>query len=137
MAESTPSDASRKAILIIGGCGYVAQFLLQSLLEHGDKFAVHATYRPGRSLDGMPTTVVWHAMRPSTATDVEATLGAASPDVVVNCAAMSSLKQCEVDPAGAEEANCPEVLLEHLKKVYRPMLFVHFSTDIVFDGRPD
>jgi len=139
MAECVAGDAPRKAILVIGGCGYVAQFLLQSLLEHEGQFAVHATHRPGRSLEGMPTAVKWHEMHPSSAVDVESTLTAAAPDVVVNCAAMSNLKQCEMDPGAAEEANCLETLLEHLKKVAasRPVLFVHFSTDIVFDGNPD
>ena len=56
------------------------------------------------------------------------------PDVIVNCAAMSSPAACEREPAACEAVNCPVGLMECMYASVPDALFVHFSTDIVHAG---
>jgi dTDP-4-dehydrorhamnose reductase len=59
---------------------------------------------------------------------------AASPDVIVNCAAYTAVDRAETDREAAHAANAvgPGVLAEEAKR--RGALLVHFSTDYVYDG---
>jgi len=57
------------------------------------------------------------------------------PDVVVNCAAMAILDECEANPALAEQVNAimPGELARAARE--RGARMVHISTDSVFDGQ--
>lgn len=57
------------------------------------------------------------------------------PDLVVNCAAMTSVDDCERSPdtAHAVNADAPERIARICSR--RNVQFVHVSTDYVFDGR--
>ncbi|MGO4325673.1 dTDP-4-dehydrorhamnose reductase [Cupriavidus sp. 2TAF22] len=59
------------------------------------------------------------------------------PDVIVNAAACTSMDKAEVDAEGAFAVNATAVgiLAEEAKRL--GSLFVHYSTDCVFDGRQD
>lgn len=56
------------------------------------------------------------------------------PDVIVNAAAYTAVDQAEQEPqlAAAVNAEAPRVIAEQAKQLNA--LFVHFSTDYVFDG---
>ena len=56
------------------------------------------------------------------------------PDVILHCAAMANIDQCEKDPGSAEKINSiyPGKLASEAAK--RNIKFVHISTDAVFDG---
>ncbi len=56
------------------------------------------------------------------------------PEVVVNCAALTNVEQCEADKAKAEGANTTSVV--HLIRAIRETqsFLLHMSTDFVFDG---
>jgi dTDP-4-dehydrorhamnose reductase len=56
------------------------------------------------------------------------------PDLVINCAAMAQVDQCELMPELAERVNAwmPGVAASFCK--HRQIPFVHISTDAVFDG---
>jgi dTDP-4-dehydrorhamnose reductase len=56
------------------------------------------------------------------------------PDLVVNCAAIADVDECERDPEAAREINsdAPGRIAELCDK--REVSFVHISTDYVFDG---
>ena len=62
-------------------------------------------------------------------------LDEAQPDVVVNCAAMAILDECEANPALAEQVNAimPGELARAARE--RDVRMVHISTDSVFDGQ--
>lgn len=97
----------------------------------------------GRGYDVVGT---WHNRKPDHAVarqcaqfdletdDAERLLAAASPDVVVHCAALSSRKECEADPSRARRINVDatarlaEAVAEH------EAMFVFISSDLVFDG---
>jgi dTDP-4-dehydrorhamnose reductase len=73
-------------------------------------------------------------------TDREAVLagvGAARPDVVVNCAAFTAVDRCETEPEVAHAVNA--VAVGHLADAARAAgaHLVHVSTDYVFDGTLD
>lgn len=57
------------------------------------------------------------------------------PDVVIHCAAMANLEECENNPAMAQfiNAELPGKLANYCKK--NDVKFVHISTDAVFDGK--
>ena len=68
---------------------------------------------------------------------VESILDTASPDWVVNCAALADLDICEDDPELAKQLNSdlPRRLARACKM--RSIPFAHISTDAVFDGQKD
>ena len=57
------------------------------------------------------------------------------PDVVIHCAAMANLEECENNPSQAQYINAeiPGKLANYCKK--NDVKFVHISTDAVFDGK--
>jgi len=59
------------------------------------------------------------------------------PDVIVNCAAISSPASVEADPARAEKINV--ALPRHLAQLSNHLgaRLIHISTDMVFDGRSE
>jgi dTDP-4-dehydrorhamnose reductase len=66
--------------------------------------------------------------------EVERVLDAVQPDVVVNCAALTELDACELDPEKAYRLNTqlPRCLAEQAAR--KGARLVHISTDAVFDG---
>ncbi|HYX27961.1 MAG TPA: sugar nucleotide-binding protein, partial [Pyrinomonadaceae bacterium] len=64
-------------------------------------------------------------------------IAAASPDVVVNCAAWTDVDGCEFDQQRAERANArgPEFLARACRRA--AALFITISTDYVFDGEKE
>mmetsp|Transcript_58467 Transcript_58467/g.163823 ORF Transcript_58467/g.163823 Transcript_58467/m.163823 type:complete len:323 (-) Transcript_58467:79-1047(-) len=128
---------SETTVLVLGGTGYVGQFVVRALLDRPGT-RVHVAHRPSRDASFLPEAVRRHGVDLTSAEAVEALLAEVRPAIVVNCAAMSALGACEKDPVGAEAANCPRHFVEALAKSAggAPRLFVHFSTDIVYAGDP-
>lgn len=56
------------------------------------------------------------------------------PDLIINCAAMADVDECEKKPGAAREINAvvPGKVAKHCRKT--GIRFVHISTDAVFDG---
>jgi len=71
----------------------------------------------------------------SSAPSVDAALSAASPEFIVNCAAMHHVEKCEADPVAAFQANAigAKNVAEWANKAGATVAYV--STDYVFDGR--
>lgn len=125
-------------VLLVGGSGYVGQFLTRALLERG--FRVHVSHRPGREPTVLPPEVRLVALDFTDAESTAAVLRSVAPGAVVNCAAIAGLGACEKDPEAAMAANCPKGLVDAVaNEGVGPggtRLFIHFSTDIVFAGDP-
>ena len=132
-------------VLIVGGSGYLGQFLLKHLLEspEDDVIAVGYTYADETtgSIDHPVTkNDRCRAFRVDAATGegMDACVSAMSPlDLVVNCAAMSSPGKCEKEAELAMNLNVPKhlckSLMDHHSGGVSPLL-VHLSTDQVYDG---
>lgn len=57
------------------------------------------------------------------------------PDLVVNCAGMTNVEECQADPAAARRANTEMPGLLAAACARRGVRFVHISTDHLFDDR--
>ncbi|CAI5509800.1 unnamed protein product [Closterium sp. Naga37s-1] len=113
-------------VLIVGGTGYLGQFLVKAFLEAGNTEAGGCS-----TCDDVALT---YCSTPPTAEQVAALGGPRAfrvdlasgdglaaciaefglPDVVVNCAAVSVPRQCESDPALAMRINVPSALIAAL-----------------------
>jgi dTDP-4-dehydrorhamnose reductase len=68
---------------------------------------------------------------------VMAAVAAARPDVVINCAAYNDVDRAEQEPAAALRVNALGVLTLARAARQAGAVFVHYSTDFVFDGEAD
>ncbi|XP_045800267.1 methionine adenosyltransferase 2 subunit beta [Trifolium pratense] len=136
---------SKKKILIVGGTGYLGQHLLQSYNANQTSqshsydltvaFTYHSTPLPQPLLDAFPDSQSFHV-------DFKSAIGFESisnafgqPDVVVNCAAISVPRACEIDPASAHAINVPSSLVKWLQSFQQnSTLLIHLSTDQVYEG---
>lgn len=114
-------------ILLLGAAGQVGTELRRSLAGLGD--LVPAT-RDGRLPDGVACEAADFDAPESLSSLILRTM----PDVVVNAAAYTAVDRAESEPEAAFRANAqaPALLAEACKA--RDALFVHYSTDYVFDG---
>lgn len=114
-------------ILLLGPNGQVGWELQRSLATLGQ--LVPLTRR-----DGTPTT---YSGDLTDANGLRAAVLAIRPDVIVNAAAYTAVDKAESDPEQARAVNAvaPGVLSEVAREI--GALFVHYSTDYVFDGSGD
>jgi dTDP-4-dehydrorhamnose reductase len=114
-------------ILLLGAAGQVGTELRRSLAGLGE--LVSAT-RGGKLPDG----TVCEAADFDTPESLRPLILRTMPDVVVNAAAYTAVDRAESEPEAAFRANAqaPAVLAEACKAC--DALFVHYSTDYVFDG---
>jgi len=151
------SEQNRKhRLLITGASGYLGQVLVrrcpsiarasteqcltlqsspqvQHLLQSGTA-DVHCTYTSGAE-DWQVPGATTHRVDFSTNTGLDACLEACSPlDAVVNCAAISQPASCAKTPELAHAVNVPTALLARLAVTSPHALFVHLSTDHVYEG---
>lgn len=120
-------DAPPKLRVLVVGSGYVAQHLIAHLKDDFDVAYSHRRPAPPFAVPGVQAVYLDLADDDAVATALHETL----PDVVVNCAAVSSPKQCEDDEALAMSVNCPRGFLEALHACVPDVLLIHFSTDLV------
>ena len=130
-------------VLVVGGSGYLGQFVVQNL-ERDERIAsVARTYHSSAPVGD-------DTREASTTAAVRVDLGATDagacgfsrveeiwgrPDVVINCAAISQPRACKEDPARARAINVPERLQDWLLALGTPApLLVHLSTDHVYAG---
>ncbi|KAK9785252.1 hypothetical protein WJX73_007610 [Symbiochloris irregularis] len=125
----------KKTILVLGGSGYLGQFLVSSLAPlHKVAFTFHSTDEP--QLPGCPQAFWVNLATGEGLHTVFDTLGPV--DVVINCAAVSQPALCDKHPEAARALNVPTQLLEamdiHRCATDADPLLIFFSTDQVYDG---
>lgn len=116
-------------VLVVGANGLLGSNVVTEAVDRG--WTVHATVRSTALSAPVPLSRV-DLREPR---DVTGLLDEWSPDVVVNCAAMTDVDACERNPERAETVNgeAPGVIASAC--LDRDVRFVHVSTDYVFDGR--
>jgi len=107
-------------VLIVGAAGHLGSAVARHLAASAD---VTATTRA--DLD----------VRDHRA--VEATVMRVGPDVVINCSAYTDVDRAEDEPAEALEVNAFAVKRLAAAAQRAGAVFVHYSTDFVFDGTSD
>ncbi|CAA0813607.1 NAD(P)-binding Rossmann-fold superfamily protein [Striga hermonthica] len=131
----------KKRILIIGGTGYLGQHLLRSFSDNSDAdfplalaFTHHSNPPPQALLDAVPQALPFHVDL-STGGGLGSIFDAfGQPDVVINCAALSVPRACEMDPEAAMSVNVPTALVKWLSSFGESTLLIHLSTDQVYEG---
>ncbi|KAL6981900.1 hypothetical protein U1Q18_023518 [Sarracenia purpurea var. burkii] len=135
---------SRKRVLVVGGTGYLGQHLLQALSKiQGSEgtssydlaFTYHSNPPPPPLLRAIPQPLAFHLdLRTGHGFDaISQAFG--QPHVVVNCAALSIPRTCEMDPLAAMSINVPSALVKWLSSFRESnTLLIHLSTDQVYEG---
>jgi len=111
------SERSGRPLLVFGGSGQVGRQLRLALAPLGTVIALTRTDADLTEPDSLRAII--ERLRPL---------------VIVNAAALTNVDQAERDPALANTVNAiaPAVMAEAARRV--GALFVHYSTDYVFDG---
>ncbi|CAJ1921311.1 unnamed protein product [Sphenostylis stenocarpa] len=128
-------------VLVVGGTGYLGQHLLQAY-DHaipnanGTPFAFdvafthHSSSPPHPLLDAIPSSLpIQVDLKTGVGFEaISSTFG--QPDVVVNCAAISVPRACEIDPVNAHAINVPSSIVQWLQSFEeKTTLLIHLSTD--------
>eukprot|EP00271_Cylindrocystis_brebissonii_P016788 TRINITY_DN412_c0_g1_i1.p1 TRINITY_DN412_c0_g1~~TRINITY_DN412_c0_g1_i1.p1 ORF type:complete len:371 (+),score=61.63 TRINITY_DN412_c0_g1_i1:37-1113(+) len=132
----------RMKVLITGGSGYLGLYLSKELTAGGH--VVGLTFN-SRSLTEDELAVLGHPLVfkvDLTSGDglEDLSNGFGTPDVVVNCAAISVPRECEKDPERARAVNVPRPLVKWLTNTHKESglahapLLIHLSTDQVYEG---
>eukprot|EP01135_Chromosphaera_perkinsii_P005244 Nk52_evm13s327 gene=Nk52_evmTU13s327 len=180
MSGSTTQDKGGDfRVLVTGGSGYVGQFVVKSLLGlcnrkgstytapgeapladlDASRMKISYTYcksSPGGADPG-PSSYSETGIPEGYQCDLSdedscvSLLQSVRPHVIIHCAALSNLNQCEQDPALACRVNGCEAFLkavegfvtlasstdDYNRSENGDLLFVLFSTDIVYDGKKE
>eukprot|EP00756_Hemistasia_phaeocysticola_P066724 Hpha_TRINITY_DN9455_c0_g1::TRINITY_DN9455_c0_g1_i1::g.139078::m.139078 len=130
----------QRSVLILGGSGYLGQFLTRDLIRDGHEVCVTSTSGTVRfdpMLFGSAVKQVRCDLREA-GSCAEALAAGGKVDMVINCAAVSMPRECESDPATAAVVNSPAVFLGELARAAEKWgtkpVFVHLSTDQVYTG---
>lgn len=118
-------------ILITGANGLLGYKLVQLLSQQGDIQTI-ATAR--RLISDLPVNVSFTELDITDANQTEKIINHLQPDVIINCAAMTQVDQCETERELCWKANVTGV--ENLIAAcdQNQIHLVHVSTDFIFDG---
>lgn len=123
-----------KNILIFGGSGYLGRFLVGHFQENPSVCVAYASHSTSQALSFENQAVSHYRVDLETGDGLEDCITVVKPDVVINCAAISSPKACEENPEHAEAINVPTHLISCLKSMDSTPLLIHLSTDQVYGG---
>ncbi|XP_048494925.1 uncharacterized protein LOC104888538 isoform X2 [Beta vulgaris subsp. vulgaris] len=130
-----------KKVLVVGGTGYLGQHLLQTFSDlqispsYHLAFTYHSSPLPSKLLHAFPHSLSFPVdLQTGHGFDsITSTFG--QPDIIVNCAALSVPRACEVDPAAAMSINVPTALVNWMLGFKeKDTLLIHLSTDQVYEG---
>ncbi|KAM7476388.1 hypothetical protein LguiB_023631 [Lonicera macranthoides] len=136
--------SEKKKVVVVGGTGYLGQHLLQCFSDeirqanpcnYEIAFTHHSNLPPKTLLNSIPHSFAFpvdlrsgHGFHA-----ISQTFG--QPHVVVNCAALSVPRACEMDPTAAMSINVPSALVKWLSSFSESStLLIHLSTDQVYEG---
>jgi len=134
----------RAAACVVGGDGYLGQFVVENLSRADSPFDV--VYALARRESTMTSTssrarrIVCDVTSAASCADAVRAMTSTADDevlrLVVNCAGMSSPGACEKAPRLADAANAPSTLWTATAKATgaNPPLWIQLSTDHVYDG---
>ncbi|XP_024020373.1 methionine adenosyltransferase 2 subunit beta [Morus notabilis] len=132
---------SRKRVLVVGGTGYLGQHVLQGFsdIKRHTQFDLAFTHfsvpPPQVLLDALPHLLAFNVDLKTGRGFQAISDSFGQPDIVVNCAALSVPRACEVDPPAAMSINVPSSVVKWLSSFrVNSTLLIHLSTDQVYEG---
>jgi len=120
-----------KKVLITGGSGFIAQYLLYTLPEN---VSVSVTFRDENKWNNNSWAGTVPAFPLILNKDIKRQLHDERFDIVIHAAAMSSLGECEKNPALAEQINTAASAETAQWCAAAGSRMIYLSTDIVFNG---
>lgn len=141
----THGEMGKKKVVVVGGSGYLGQHLLRGLssetYEEASSFSYdlafthHSDAPPQALLQAFPHLLPFRVDLQTGHGFDAISRAVGQPDVVVNCAALSIPRACELDPSTAMSINVPSSLVIWLSSFQgvSPLL-IHLSTDQVYEG---
>ena len=124
-------------ILVVGGSGYLGQYLVEHLAKQHEVAFTYNNTRKNNELS-LPNLTNVSAFQVDLCEgrgfdELGTTFG--EPEAVINCAAVSQPRVCEENTKLARSVNIPSTLIQWLSEHFegRPLL-IHMSTDHVYEG---
>ena len=115
----TPAGDNKPLVWITGAHGLIGNYLVQTAPRFAPRWRVRALTR--EQLDLLDFAAVRREFQKD------------QPQLVIHCAAISVVSEAQKNPALARRVNVE--LTQRLAELAAEILFVFFSTDLVFDGR--
>jgi dTDP-4-dehydrorhamnose reductase len=109
----------RPRVWVTGAKGLIGGYILRAASEFAPQFDVIG-------LDRGEMDILDFAA-------VEQRFKSENPNLIIHCAAMSRVVDCQADPVKAREINVDAT--SHLASLAQDRGFIFFSTDLVYDGR--
>src|SRR5512147_2069166 len=116
-------------ILVTGASGLLGSNLILTGVRSGREMGA-VTNRHGIRIAGVRS----YSADLTSSAKVRAMVGVARPEVIIHCAAQTSLDAAEKDPAGAERINVEASRVLAAAAHEAGAKFLYISTDAVFDG---
>lgn len=114
-------------VLVTGANGMIGSELVH-LLSEGEERELYATsFSEGRQ------EVPFYRADLTSSSETQALIRETKPDVIIHCAAISHLDQCEEDKTLCRAVNVNAT--ENLLRAAQGAHFILLSTDMIFDGR--
>ncbi|KAG0593959.1 hypothetical protein M758_UG035400 [Ceratodon purpureus] len=135
-----PGGEKKKVVLVGGGSGYLGLHVLEALACAPCDYTLAYTYNshpaPADLVEKLPNVLAFRLNLRSGEGMEEISKSLDTPNVVINCAAISVPRACEQDPEAAMAINVPTVLVQWLNSldVAQPPFLIHLSTDQVYEG---
>lgn len=131
----------KKAILLVGGSGYLGLHVLEALAssplcDYTLAYTYNSHPAPAQLVEKLPNVVAFRLDLRNGDGLHEISKSLDTPEVVINCAAISVPRACEQDPEAAMAINVPSILVQwlHTLDVAQPPFLIHLSTDQVYEG---
>ncbi len=125
-----------KRILVLGSSGFIGSSILKKLSENTE-WKVLGTYYDHQPLeDRLKQQVSVQKLDMLNQGELQSCLQQTTPDVIVHCAAMSNVDECEQNPQQCylHNVNPVKIVVEYCK--FNPEVkYIFFSSSEVFDGK--
>jgi len=120
-------------ILITGINGLLGQKLVSQLGENPDHLVI-ATGQGKCRIEELPTNVIYQSCDIRDPAVVFSVFEEFQPGIVIHCAAMTNVDECELNPEACQLLNVVGTrnIIEGSEKVRAHL--IHLSTDFIFDG---
>ena len=139
-SSSSPLIYMSERVLVVGGSGYVGQYICRDLPKIlGDSFEFYATFHSNNVFQEKPDLFpfikdAFKIQLDDSYNEIIELIQKLKPTFIVNPSAMSAVALCQEKSEQAYKVNDPSEWAK-VAKENGCKRFIHFSTDMVYDGK--